>query len=105
MNPLSTAILLMDLYVDRLLNENNPVTSEYCMIMENTLPSGIARVEYAQNATEVCSAVSNTLVIIRYYRELMREEGDKDEITNIDEDAMNLNTVERSTARLAEQGL
>ena len=75
------------------------------MIMEDELQGEMARVEYAQNATEVCSAVSNTLVMIRYYRELMQEEGDKDGITNIDEDAMNLSRVERSTARLVEQGL
>ncbi|THY31186.1 hypothetical protein D6D01_02976 [Aureobasidium pullulans] len=63
LNPLSTAILLMDLYVDRLLNENNPVTSEYCMIMEDKLQGETAQVEYAQGASEVCSAVSNALVI------------------------------------------
>ncbi|THW37913.1 hypothetical protein D6D21_08051 [Aureobasidium pullulans] len=84
---------------------NNPATLEDCMIMEDELQGEMARVEYAQNATEVCSAVSNALVILRYYRELMQEEGDKDEITNIDEDVMNLRRVKRSAARLVEQGL
>ncbi|KAG2170771.1 hypothetical protein JADG_010510 [Aureobasidium aubasidani] len=65
---------------------NNPATLEDCMIMEDELQGEMARVEYAQNATEVCSAVSNALVILRHYREIMQEEGDKDEITNIDED-------------------
>ena len=75
------------------------------MFMEDELQGEMARVKYAQNATEVCSAVSNALVILRHYRELMQEEGDKDEITNIDEDVMNLSRVKRSAARLVKQGL